>query len=289
MGEDMRIVRYKGGLGNQMFQYAFMRSLDSGSHKAGASLGFYKDFPMSRHFELDKVFYNVQLKEESRYDEIFNTRYAIWKNKSEADRDQLNVGIWFEEREEEGKYQQDVYEQEDCVFVGYWQSYRYFETIKEKIRYEFSFPEEAISAINSALCLDANSVVVHIRRGDYLQAEDMYGNICTNAYYLRAIAYMREKIENPTFFFVSDDIEWVAKQNLVKDGIYIKSDSFKKYEDWYDMAIMSLAGHNIIANSSFSWWGAWLNQNQQKIVIAPKKWNNLGNYTDICPPDWIRI
>ena len=55
------------------------------------------------------------------------------------------------------------------------------------------------------------------------------------------------------------------------------------------MAIMSLAGHNIIANSSFSWWGAWLNQNQQKIVIAPKKWNNLGNYTDICPPDWIRI
>ena len=266
-----------------------MRSLDSGIHKAGASLGFYKDFPMSRHFELDKVFYNVQLKEESRYDEIFNTRYAIWKNKSEADRDQLNVGIWFEEREEEGKYQQDVYEQEDCVFVGYWQSYRYFETIKEKIRYEFSFPEEAISAINNALCLDANSVVVHIRRGDYLQAEDMYGNICTNAYYLRAIAYMREKIENPTFFFVSDDIEWVAKQNLVKDGIYIKSDSFKKYEDWYDMAIMSLAGHNIIANSSFSWWGAWLNQNQQKIVIAPKKWNNLGNYTDICPPDWIRI
>ncbi len=81
----------------------FMRSLDSGIHKAGASLGFYKDFPMSRHFELDKVFYNVQLKEESRYDEIFNTRYAIWKNKSEADRDQLNVGIWFEEREEEGK------------------------------------------------------------------------------------------------------------------------------------------------------------------------------------------
>lgn len=79
MGEDMRIVRYKGGLGNQMFQYAFMRSLDSGIHKAGASLGFYKDFPMSRHFELDKVFYNVQLKEESRYDEIFNTRYAIWK------------------------------------------------------------------------------------------------------------------------------------------------------------------------------------------------------------------
>ena len=289
MGEDMRIVRYKGGLGNQMFQYAFMRSLDSGIHKAGASLGFYKDFPMSRHFELDKVFYNVQLKEESRYDEIFNTRYAIWKNKSEADRDQLNVGIWFEEREEEGKYQQDVYEQEDCVFVGYWQSYRYFETIKEKIRYEFSFPEETVSAINSALNLDANSVAVHIRRGDYLQAEDMYGNICTNAYYLRAIAYMREKIENPTFFFVSDDIEWVAKQNLVKDGIYIKSDSFKRYEDWYDMAIMSLAGHNIIANSSFSWWGAWLNQNQQKIVIAPKKWNNLSNYTDICPPDWIRI
>ena len=117
----------------------------------------------------------------------------------------------------------------------------------------------------------------------------MYGNICTNEYYLRAIAYMREKIENPTFFFISDDIEWVAKQNLVKDGIYIRADSFKRYEDWYDIAIMSLAGHNIIANSSFSWWGAWLNQNQQKIVIAPKKWNNLSNYTDICPPDWIRI
>ena len=139
--------------------------------------------------------------------------------------------------------------------MGYWQSYRYFETIKEKIRYEFSFPEETVSAINSALNLDANSVAVHIRRGDYLQAEDMYGNICTNEYYLRAIAYMREKIENPTFFFISDDIEWVAKQNLVKDGIYIRADSFKRYEDWYDMAIMSLAGHNIIANSSFSWWG----------------------------------
>lgn len=287
----MHVVRYKGGLGNQMFQYAFMKSLENKGSKVGASLGFYDDFPMTRRFELDMVFEKIQLDGDFSNDIEFKKRFHMWKlsEGKKTNNEIAEYGIWVEDNIQEGKFQADVYKQQDCVYVGYWQSYKYFESIRDKLLIDLSFKEEAIKEIKNKLYLNDKSIVVHVRRGDYLQANDMYGGICTKDYYLHAIECIKSKIENPTFIFVSDDIEWVEKQRWVQNGIYVKPYLFSKYENWYDMAIISLGGHNIIANSSFSWWGAWLNQNSKKIVIAPKKWNNLRDYRDICPVDWIRI
>jgi hypothetical protein len=112
---------------------------------------------------------------------------------------------------------------------------------------------------------------------------------CTLDYYHEAIKIMKEKIKNPYFFIFSDDIPWV-KENLKIDG-----DAFfitgKKIKDHEEMFLMSRCKHNIIANSSFSWWGAWLNNNPEKIVIAPKRWfnNEKINTSDLVPDNWLRI
>lgn len=136
-----------------------------------------------------------------------------------------------------------------------------------------------------------NAVAVHVRRGDYLSKENnnIFGNICTDAYYLQAIETMARMVENPLFIFFSNEIEWVRKNFPINDAIYVCQSDFNAYEDWYDLYLMSKCKHNIIANSSFSWWGAWLNNYKNRQVIAPQKWVNYDALTDICPEEWIRI
>ena len=110
--------------------------------------------------------------------------------------------------------------------------------------------------------------------------------IWTKEYYLNAIDYMRQKKPNAVFCFFSDDIEWV-KHNIKEDyALYIEKNMFIQYYDWYDMYLMSICKHNIIPNSTFGWWGAWLNQNPEKIVIAPSKWRKRWEAIDWCPLDW---
>ena len=128
-------------------------------------------------------------------------------------------------------------------------------------------------------------------RGDYLEgsAKGAWGEVCTLYYYRRAMEYLKEKNRVSIVYFFSNDMQWVKENLMLKDAVYVEREMFDAYEDWYDMYLMSLCKDNIIANSSFSWWGAWLNQNPDKVVIAPKVWNNLCDYQDICPPDWVRI
>ncbi|MPN39089.1 O-antigen biosynthesis glycosyltransferase WbnK [bioreactor metagenome] len=127
---------------------------------------------------------------------------------------------------------------------------------------------------------------MHIRRGDYVNTYSNYYHILDDTYYLNAIAYIRDKCTNTKLFVFSDDIEWA--QNNYKDIeniIFVAQN--KSYEDMY---LMSLCKHNIIANSSFSWWGAWLNENDNKIVIAPKKWfKNEKMKNSILPKSYIKI
>ena len=122
---------------------------------------------------------------------------------------------------------------------------------------------------------NSNSISIHIRRGDYMSPENynMYGCIATPTYYKKAIKVIEEKVENPTFFVFSNDMDWVKKNIQINSRVfYIDINSGNG--SYKDMQLMSNCKHNIIANSSFSWWGAWLNENKNKIVIAPKKWIN---------------
>jgi len=180
----------------------------------------------------------------------------------------------------------------DAYLMGYWQSERYFKPAESIIRQDLTLKEpqgEKYQDLLDRITL-SNSVSVHIRRGDYLLEKNLrLFHPCTSDYYLKAEALISEKVSSPELFIFSDDIEWV-KQNIpfrfpatfVSDG---------SLADYQELMLMSACKHNIIANSTFSWWGAWLNNNPQKIVITPKKWfiDPATDEKDLIPPTWVKI
>jgi hypothetical protein len=136
-----------------------------------------------------------------------------------------------------------------------------------------------------------NAVSLHVRRGDYVQNAKTNANhgVCSLDYYRAAIQNILERVEAPSFFIFSDDIPWV-KEHLVLDIPCRYVDHNQGVESYNDMRLMSLCRHHIIANSSFSWWGAWLNPDPQKIVIAPQKWFANDNIVDdLFPPEWVTM
>jgi hypothetical protein len=176
--------------------------------------------------------------------------------------------------------------------VGYWQVYNIAEAISEELRQEFSLRTpptgknlEAIAHIQDS----EQPVSVHLRRGDYtMQAE---GNVAlTPDYYLRAMTYMREHLARPRFYVFSDDIKFAREHfgQRVDTNYLDHNDAHTAHED---LRLMSTCRHHIIANSTFSWWAAWLNQNREKIVIAPRRWmvGNHSRYDDLLPPGWLKI
>ncbi|MFP4486354.1 MAG: alpha-1,2-fucosyltransferase [Campylobacterales bacterium] len=177
---------------------------------------------------------------------------------------------------------------------GYWQSEKYFKKYENLIRDIFQFPkikdDENLKVANEIV--NSESISIHVRHGDYLASSktNEFHGTCGIEYYKKSIEYITSKLENSTFFIFSDDIKWCEEKfvNVKNKTIISHNTGLKSYED---MRLMSLCKHNIIANSSFSWWSAWLNTNPNKIVIAPKKWINDENYEtpDICPIEWMRF
>ena len=176
---------------------------------------------------------------------------------------------------------------------GYWQSEKYFNNIEDIIRKEITFKKEPndLNKKHIDKIISANSVSVHIRRGDYMNNPSTKKKLglCSDEYYFKAINYIAENIENIHFFIFSDEPQ-IAKNLLEKikhpkTFIYNNNDNGSE-----DLRLMSYCKHNIIANSSFSWWGAWLNKNNNKIVTAPKHWFNYNpNPNDLILDTWIRI
>jgi len=183
----------------------------------------------------------------------------------------------------------------DAYLEGYWQSENYFKDIKDTLLRDFTF-KEPMDAKNQQLAkeiLGAESVSIHMRRGDYVTLESarkMHGGICNLDYYQQALKIIAKKVPSPHFFVFSDDISWVQR-NLQINSPVVYVDHNTGAKSYEDMRLMSLCKHNIIANSSFSWWGAWLNQNAKKVVIAPNRWFNdpTINTKDVVPESWIKI
>lgn len=182
----------------------------------------------------------------------------------------------------------------DLYIEGYWQSEKYFSeyrdellqlfTLKDEIHGETQLYKENIDKIES--------VSLHIRRGDYItdHKTNNYHGICSVDYYRDAVEMIIRNISDPHFFIFSDDLDW-AKENLdfIDNITFVEIQ--KNIPDHEEMYLMSICKHNIIANSSFSWWGAWLNQNTDKIVIAPKKWFNDSSIdtSDLTPQEWTKL
>ena len=265
----MDIVRFKSGLGNQMFQYAYYQALKAEGRKVKASLGHYNRHPEKMRFCLTEVF--PQIKMEYISDEEFDAIDAQWKkirdNKEELYvflRDYKKRFFWVEEKDLQ--YRPEVFETCNCVFVGFWQTEKYFSSIRDILLQDFQFADgEANLDKWCKRILDRdNYVAVHIRRGDYLNHPEVWGNLSESKYYPNAIYYMEQKVRKPIWVFFSDDIEWVKANYNYENAIYVEESMFVNYKSWYDMCLMSCCSHNIIANSSFSWWGAWLNRKRKR-------------------------
>ena len=285
---DQIYLRFMGGLGNQMFQYAFMESLRNRGRDAYPNMDWYKQNQnASLNFVLQEVFPNTKMP-------VPDEKEVQKSRKMQRIKKGINLicrrEVFYVGEREDAVFEQDVYEQKGGTWDGYWQSEKYFLPIENQIREAFTFQvtDASLKRFIKQMEDTPNTVSVHLRRGDYKGVEDMYGGICTPEYYERAISYMEEHLENPTFYIFSNDIAWVKENFKGKNFVYITSDMFETYENWYDMLLMSSCKNNIIANSSFSWWGAWLNRNKEKLVIAPKKWVNTSPTQDKWAAGWMK-
>ena len=260
----MQIVQLSGGLGNQLFQYAFYLKLKRKCESVYLDdITRYKD-GRERNNQLPMTGVKYAPAE---IDDILRL----------TDRDR-HLKNWLRRRFTGSR---DVIKQENDnlsengYWVGYWQSAGGYETIEDELRsnvFGADFLDEVTDSEIRKKIENTCSVGVHIRRGDYLNPDvvEMYGGICTDEYYDAAFSMMREKLPGCTFYVFSNDAEWVKKKYPEEDVVVMEGND--EEHGYRDMYLMSLCKHNIIANSSFSWWGAWLNRNPEKTVIGPSIW-----------------
>lgn len=290
------IVRISGGLGNQMFQYA--AGLAVAKKKKADLLLDLDDYASNKHhhgFELDRVFScHIGTASQEQVRNILGWRYPPTVRRLLT---KAPMGIFRGQRfivEPHFNYWKGIFDIETpCYLQGYWQSERYFKGITDQVRAAFRFRGD-LSEKNEFLVQEmkaANSVSIHVRRGDYVHnssASATHG-VCDLGFYRDAILYIKEIVDNPCFYVFSDDIEWVS-ENLHIEGRhkYIRHNVGE--ESYNDMRLMSACRHNIIANSTFSWWGAWLNSFPDKVIVAPLKWFAITKNTqDLLPRDWVKI
>lgn len=292
----MIIIKLQGGLGNQMFQYAFGRILAKKSRsKLLLDYSFFDNIEKKpgftpRTFEL-KVF-------ENQYKGASQKEIDSFNKLSIPNRIRKKYGFTYPIKyiENYSKYNPSLLSNKKDIYLqGYFQSYKYFVGYENFVRSLFSFNEGVLSEgnrLNLKKMKEENSVSIHIRRGDYASDSktNAYHGLCSLDYYQDAISLLESRYGSLTLFFFSDDMEWVKRtfKSLKQSKHFITNN---KDEVWADMLLMSSCKHNIIANSSFSWWGAWLNKNTSKTVIAPKRWNNNEHLdvSSLLPEEWIKL
>lgn len=292
----MIITRLIGGLGNQMFQYASGQALASKLDcDVKVDISDLVKYKLHNGYELKKVFEsNFQIASEDDKDAVLGfCNNFIFKKIISTNIIKLPFRGYA--AEPHFHYWKDIQDLQKNVYLdGYWQSEKYFSSIKSKLRKKFTF-KRIIDSHNLHLINNikkTNAVSIHIRRGDYLsnsKANSFFG-VCPLSYYHNAVNFMSSNVNDPTFYIFSDDISW-AKKNFKIDKPHYFLDHNSGKRNWVDMNLMSLCNHNVIANSSFSWWGAWLNSNPNKIVLYPSKlFNNINiDSSDYCPASWKSI
>ena len=261
-------VKLTGGLGNQMFQFATGYTVAKKNNvDLSLDLGWFRRRKLHNGFELQKVF-DIYSKV-SFLNKALSFKSISWReivNKFDK-----NFYIF---KEPHFHYSSKILELPKHSFLrGYWQSELYFNCNALEIKKIFSFTKK-LDKRNSLIAneiIDTNSISIHIRRGDFLLKQNENHNISLKEYYLETIKKTSKYFVNPKYFIFTDDAIWVA-ENFKLDYSYTIVDINRGPNSFLDMHLMSLCKSNIIANSSFSWWGAWLNNNKDKVVYAPKNW-----------------
>ena len=277
----MKIVKIMGGLGNQMFQYAF-------------------GYALSR-ISRDTVLYDV-----SWFDWAAQNFDVVTVRKYELGVFRADVGFASDDeikraqsrslfkphpivKEPDLLFHKRLLRKSGNYFEGYFQCEKYFGAFRNDILGAFQL-RDGLDKANAEICENmksCNSVSLHIRRGDYVNLTHIYGT-CDMEYYAHALDIIAARAGTPNVFVFSDDPSWV-RDNLKIKYPWTMVDINDGDQAFMDMELMRNCRHNIIANSSFSWWSAWLNQNPGKIVVAPKNWFSNGRTTDIIPDSWLKI
>lgn len=295
----MIIVNLTGGLGNQMFQYAFAASLSS---KFNLELKFavdaYDKQKIHNGFELERVF-GLSLEFASKEDinrvcGNIHSKYLIRRvlNKYHFAFFLPNNLVFESSRINFTQF--DFLSHSDYYIHGDWQSEVFFKEYENLIRQDFMFLD-GLSFENNLILNEiqkSESVSIHVRRGDYLtnkKANSLLG-LCTSEYYFSAINKILEHVPDANFFVFSDDPMWAENEFKSKiENIQFISNNYGS-DSYIDMRLMASCKHNIIANSTFSWWGAWLNSNPDKKIIAPIEWFTNGRDSqNLVPSSWIRL
>lgn len=297
------LIRLWGGLGNQMYQYALAKKLSILNNNAEIKLdiSYFENYYWP--FELNKL--NIKASIANKED-IFHFDNGSLSRKAGKLIEKIP---WIRVKdfirkpfskvftEPEVSFNPEVLNIRNDVYLkGYWSSYKYFDDIREVLLEDFSFKEkmnDENKKVSDLINSTDSSVSLHIRRGDYIslpEAKKVFRSPFEDGFYDKAVSEIEKRIDNPEFFLFSDEPEWV-KENLKLKHKHRIIDINKGKNNYWDMKLMSLCKHNIIANSTFSWWAAYLNQNKNKLVFAPKAWINDSRYIieDILPPDFIKL
>ena len=282
-----------GGLGNQMFQYAFGRVLEAHlNNKVFYDKSwFIQDFSnvTPRNFELEA--FGLSLNYIDPAGLFFRNKQHSWLT---ILKQRLKRKIVCNKVYEKSFSLEQLKTKNNLYLEGYWQNPKYFEGIRETILKDFSFlelknPED--SDLQNQI-LASESVAVHIRRGDYVNnpTTNQFHGTCSIEYYKKATELIVSKVQNANFFLFTDDPHFVKANFGFLSNANIVSNSNRSDID--ELNLMHLCKHFIIANSSFSWWGAWLSKNSEKIVITPQKWFNNVEAEKNCkiiPENWARL
>ena len=285
-----------GGLGNQLFGYAlYLKFILSGTECKIDDFSEYEGHDNRRPLMLEKI--------GIKYDRATKAEVVAF---TDSERDIFHKIL----RKVRGKrskeyseatcnFDPEVLKKDSSYLTGYFQTEKYFKDISDKLRGDinFSLLLNEIEKTDAHTYITQNSdtpiTSIHVRRGDYLNTPEIYGGICTDEYYAQAIEYILSKEPESSFLIFSNDHEWAkgfAKESKDKyNRPFIPVTDTTEDDGCIDLYLMSRCRHNIIANSSFSWWGAYLNQNKGKMVIAPGKWANNRDYTDIYTDAMIRL
>lgn len=288
----MEYVAIFNGLGNQMSQYAFYLS----KKKHNPHCGLYIIDNPNEHngYELERIF-GIHYKD-NLWDKIckyIHDRGSI----SRFHKIILKLGITKVHEPLNYNYTPDLHKKHKGIkiFWGGWHSEKNFLDVEEIVRQTFTFPvsdDKNYTSILDHIRRDNHSVSIHVRRGDYvnIRPDDYYqfGDVATETYYSNAIEYINSRITNPHYYVFSNDLDW-CKENIKADNITFISGNLGS-NSWRDMQLMSECKHHIIANSSFSWWGAWLSKYEKdNITIRPKWFIRNVQTNDIYPDRWIEI
>ncbi len=299
----MKIVKVKGGLGNQMFQYAFHRLLQEKYHC--------EDVMLDLKYYGDSGVDDIRLSRLSRMNTKFRTasdeelrRVCLFRHEGNPLGRGYRLKIGLDAKLNRKYFFEDNRAYRDVekllgyqYYDGYWQSWRYLEPIEEQLRKEFTcdrLSDRAGEYVKRFSSME--SVFVGVRRGDYFDNQKLvnhYGMTDVD-YYRKAVAYMKQRLKAPVFVFFSNDIPWV-KEHLGGELLGLGADSILYREkqditdDFEELFVMSSCRNAIITNSTYNFWGAWLMNHPEKTVIAPRKWFKDDRPIDIVPDGWIRM